>query len=161
KTGAWKPTLPDWANNHQFTGSYSGPIVKNKTFFFGLWDMLLVNGRTTPNSMVLTPCARNGVFRYFDNWNNGNSLQVPVATGTTPTIAVVDGVGNPARPATNPDGSPFTGSLRYASVFGPLQNTPTRPDCSDAVVQGSPWDPNRKAMDSTGFVKQLLAKMPP
>jgi hypothetical protein len=42
KTGAWKPTIPDWANNHQFTGSLGGPIVKNKTFFFGLWDSLLV-----------------------------------------------------------------------------------------------------------------------
>src|SRR5207249_6738096 len=52
------------------------------------------------------------------------------------------------------------GPLRYASVFGPLQNIPTRPDCSDAVVQGTPWDPNRKAMDPTGFTKQLLTKMP-
>src|SRR5437867_1071009 len=118
KTGAWKPTLPDWANNHQFTGSYSGPIVKNKTFFFALWDSLLVNGRTTPNSLVLTPCARNGVFRYFDGWNNGNANQA-TALGTTPTIAVVDGIGNLVRPATNPDGTTFTGTPRYVSVFGP------------------------------------------
>src|SRR5688572_32682311 len=33
-------------------------------------------------------------FRYFDDWNNGNSLQ-QVAAGSTPTIAVVDGLGNP------------------------------------------------------------------
>src|SRR3954454_1056595 len=89
KTGAWKPTVPDWANNHQFTGSVGGPIVKNKTFFFGLWDTLLVNGRTTPNSPGPTTGARNGIFRYFDNWNNGNSTQV-TAGGATPTIAVVD-----------------------------------------------------------------------
>ena len=159
-TGAWKPTVPDWANNHQFTGSYSGPIVKNKTFFFVLWDSLLVNGRTVPNSIVLTPCARNGIFRYFDDWNNGNAIQ-PTVTGTaTPTIAVVDGLGNPVRPATKPDGSPFTGALRYASVFGPLANVPTRPDCSDAIVQGSPWDTYRTKMDSTGFVAKLLNKMP-
>src|SRR6476646_1104209 len=111
KTGAWKPTLPDWANNHQFTGSYGGPIVKNKTFFFALWDSLLVNGRTQPNSIVLTPCARRGIFRYWDTgsnvttnmWNNGNAIQ-PVSLGATPTIAAVDGLGNPLRPATNPDG---------------------------------------------------------
>src|SRR6185369_4187588 len=132
KTGAWKPTQPDWANNHQFTGSYSGPIVKNKTFFFALWDSLLVNGRTTPNSMVLTPCARNGIFRYYDNWNNGNTNQV-TALGATPTIAVVDGVGNPIRPATNPDGSAFTGSLHYVSVFGPGSFSGGTPnaDCSN------------------------------
>jgi len=74
-----EPTKPDWSNNHQFTGSLGGPIVKNKTFFFALWDSLLVNNRTTPNSIVLTPCARNGVFRYFDNWNNGNAIQQTVA----------------------------------------------------------------------------------
>jgi len=160
RTGAWSPTKPDWSNNHQFTGSLGGPIVKNKTFFFALWDSLLVNNRTTPNSIVLTPCARNGVFRYFDNWNNGNAIQQTVAGTATPTIAVVDGLGNPVRPATNPDGSPYSGTLRYASVFGPLANTPTRPDCSDAVVQGSPWDTNRTRMDQTGFVAKVLGKMP-
>ncbi|MBI2149040.1 MAG: carboxypeptidase regulatory-like domain-containing protein, partial [Acidobacteria bacterium] len=165
KTGAWKPTQPNWNNNHQFTGSYSGPIVKNRTFFFALWDSLLVNGRTTPNPIVLTPCARNGIFRYYDNWNNGNYIQAPVPGTATPTIAVVDALGNPAQPATNPttapfNGSPFTGALRYASVFGRLTNTPTRPDCSDAQVQGAPWDTYRTRMDPTGFVAKLLSKMP-
>jgi hypothetical protein len=160
KTGTWKPTPPDWANNHQLTGSFSGPIIKNKTFFFALWDSLLVNGRTMPNSIVLTPCARNGIFRYFDGWNNGNAIQPTVAGTATPTIAVVDALGNPVKPATNPDGSPYTGTLRYASVFGPLANTPTRSDCSDAIVQGSPWDTYRTKMDPTGFVAKLLVKMP-
>jgi hypothetical protein len=172
KTGVWKPTLADWANNHQFTGSYSGPVVRNKTFFFVLWDSLLVNGRRTPNSMVLTPCARNGIFRYFDNWNNGNFNQALVAATGTPTIAVVDSVGNPQRPATNPGAdqnpatNPFTGTLRYASVFGQVRNTPTRPDCSDADIAPAPssatgtWDLNRKAVDPTGFVTKVLGKMP-
>src|SRR5438477_12427267 len=56
KTGAWKPTVPDWANNHQFTASAGGPIKKNRTFLFVLWDSLLVNNRTTQNPLVLTPC---------------------------------------------------------------------------------------------------------
>ncbi len=167
KTNAWKPTQPDWANNHQFTGSYSGPIVKNRTFFFTLWDSLLVNGRTTPNSLVLTPCARNGVFRYFDTgsgqitnmWNNGNANQA-TTLGTTPAIAVVDGTGNPVRPAANPDGTPFTGTLRYASIWGALANVPAAPDCSDARVEGRPWDPYRTRIDPTGFVAKVLGKMP-
>ncbi len=165
RTGAWQPTKPDWSNTHQFTGSYSGPIVKNRTFFFALWDMALVNGRTTQNPVVLTPCARNGIFRYFDNWNNGNALQVTQSTTATPLIAVVDGIGNPARPTTNPDGTPFNGNLRYVSVFGPLQNTPAKSDCSDAIVGRAStatgtWDSNRTQVDSTGFVSKLLAKMP-
>ena len=78
----------------------------------------------------------------------------------TPTIAVVDGTGNPLRPATNPNGSAFTGQLRYVSVFGPVANVPTQPDCSDAVVQGSPWDTRRTRVDSTGFVNKLMGSMP-
>ena len=151
KTGEWKPLTKDWVNRNQYSASVGGPIVKNKTFLFALWDALLVNERALQNPLVLTPCARLGVFRYFDNWNNGNALQATQPSGATPTIAVVDALGNPVSPG---------GPLRYASVFGPLQNIPTRPDCSDAVVQGNPWDPNRKAMDPTGFTKQLLTKMP-
>jgi Carboxypeptidase regulatory-like domain len=161
-TGASKPTIPDWANNHQFTGSLGGPIVKNKTFFFALWDMALINGRTTQYPMVLTPCARNGVFRYFDNWNNGNSIQPTVAAGATPIIAVVDGLGNPVAPKTNPDGSPFTGSLHYVSVFGAgsfAGGTPNA-DCSNFVSSGGSWDTFRTGMDTTGFVAKQLATTP-
>jgi hypothetical protein len=45
-------------------------------------------------------------------------------------------------------------------VFGPLAANPTKADCSDAVVQGSPWDPNRKGYDSTGYVQKVLNVMP-
>jgi hypothetical protein len=165
KTGAWKPTKPNWTNAHEYTLSLGGPIVKNKTFFFALWDGDIVNARTTQNPVVLTPCARNGIFRYFDNWNNGNVTQTLTATGGTPTIQVVDTLGNPLKPAFNPNGpqdasNPFTGQLRYASVFGPVTNIPTKPDCSDAIVGGTPWDTFRTQQDPTGFVAKVLGKMP-
>jgi Carboxypeptidase regulatory-like domain len=176
KTGAWKPTPPDWANNHQFTASYGGPIVKNKTFFFALWDSTLINGRNTTNPVVLTPCARKGIFRYFDNWNNGNTVQALQATGATPTIAVVDGLGNPLTPANNPNvapfnGSSFTGSLHYVSVFGTVLNpTTVNSDCSNVQVgpaqiggvttANGAWDTFRTGIDTTGFVTKLLGKMP-
>ena len=167
RTGEWKPTPKDWINRNQYTLSFGGPLIRNKTFFFVLWDGMIVNERLVQNPTVLTPCARNGIFRHFDTWNNGNAFQVTQATGTTPTIAVVDGVGNPLRPATNPGAdqnpttNPFTGTLRYASVFGPLQNpVPPKQTVPMPIVQGAPWDTNRKAMDSTGFVSKLLDKMP-
>src|SRR5262245_11264522 len=134
KTGAWKPTQPNWNNSHEYTASLGGPIVKNKTFFFALFDGVIVNARTTQNPVVLTPCARNGIFRYFDGWNNGNVTQALQATGGTPTIQVVDTLGNPLRPSFNQGTQdPFTGQLRYVSVFGPVTNIPTKPDCSDAI----------------------------
>src|SRR5262245_62102451 len=171
KTGASKPTQPNWYNNHQFTGSLGGPLVKNKTFFFALWDSTLINGRTVQNPVVLTPCARRGIFRYYDNWNNGNFLQTTQATGSTPTIQVVDAVGNPLTPANNPNvapfnGSPFTGSLHYASVFGTVLNPSTvNSDCSNVQVGPAPtangaWDQYRTGVDPTGFVTKLLDKMP-
>src|SRR5215813_8786009 len=103
RTGAWKPVTPNWTNTHQLTGSIGGPIKQNKTFFFTLFDDVIVRARTTQNPVVLTPCARNGIFRYFDSWNNGNAT-TPTTLGTTPTTAVVDGVGNPLTPATNTTG---------------------------------------------------------
>jgi hypothetical protein len=133
---------PDWTNINQYTLSYGGPIKKNKSFFFVLWDGVLARERQTVNGVVLTPCARNGIFRYFDSWNNGNVNQSTISNGTTPTIAVVDVAGNPLRPATNLDGTPYTGQLRYASVFGQLPaNLPsTNSDCSNiaSLVQPAP-----------------------
>jgi hypothetical protein len=150
-----------WRNFEQATGNLGGPIIRNKTHFFVLYDQKWVRTREAVNSVVLTPCAQRGIFRYYDNWTNGNSLAATNAGSTTPTISVVDRAGNPRPPATNPNGTPHNGILRYASVYGPLQNTPARSDCSDAVVGGNPWDPNRTGFDATGFVQNVLFKYMP
>ena len=117
---------------------------------------------------MLTPCARKGIFRYFDNWNNGNYLTTTTATGNTPTIAVVDALGNPVTPANNPGATPtpFTGSLHYASVFGTVLNpTTVNADCSNvqvgpATTTNGAWDQYRTGIDSTGFVTKLMDRMP-
>ena len=154
------PPPRDWRNLPQYTASIGGPIVKNKTFFFALWDGVRAPTRSSVNSIVLTPCARNGIFRYYDNWNNGGSTQID-AFGPTPITAVVDDFGNPRAPAKNPDGTAASGILRYASVFGRLQNAPTRADCSDAIVTPSTaWDPYRTGYDTTGYIKKVLSTMP-
>ena len=154
-----EPVAAPWRNFHETTLSLGGPIVRGKTFFFALWDGFLPRNRTDINATILTPCARNGIFRYFDNWSNGNVLQTPTG-GATPRIAVVDFQGTPIAPAANPNGTPHNGTLRYASVFGQVVNTPTQPDCSDAIVQGPAWDSFRTQVDPTGYVTQLLGVMP-
>lgn len=157
-----KPATRDWTNLNQYTGSVGGPIVQNKTFFFFLWDGLLPAGRSNVNATILTPCARNGVFRYFDNWANGNALQPFTPGGSTPKIAVVDSQGNPLAPASNPNGSAANGILRYASVFGPVSFPAGGPnvDCSNGTITGASWDSFRTQVDPTGYVKKVLDVMP-
>src|SRR6266850_2663592 len=160
--GVWTPGRPRWQNENEYTGSLGGPIIKNKTFFFTLWSQQFERQRNTMRPAVLTDCARNGIFRYWDGWANGNINTVTSTIGNNPTIAAVDSSGNPLRPATNPNGTPYTGQLRYFSVFGPLVSTPTKPDCSDASVQqgAAPWDANRPGMDPAGFSQRYIGFMP-
>src|SRR4029453_9206557 len=102
--------------------------------------------------VVLTECARRGIFRYFDGYINGNARQLTTTVGGFPITAT----GNPAGSPKSPDGSP----LRYLSVFGQLAANPTKPDCSDAQINtstlvpngASSWDTNRRQLDKTGFI---------
>ena len=48
--------------------SFGGPIVKNKTFFYALWDQNISSLRATVNAHVLTNEARQGIFRYWEGW---------------------------------------------------------------------------------------------
>jgi len=158
--GVWTPTKPDWTNRHQATVSYGGPIVKNKTFFFTLYDQQIERRRTTQRPVILTDCARNGIFRYWEGWANGNTSTITNTVGASPIRASVDSFGNPVAPTTNPNGQPYTGQLRYFSVFGPVVNKPVKPDCSDAVVQGAPWDSNRTGLDPAGVSQKFISYMP-
>jgi hypothetical protein len=157
--GVWKPGEATWINRNEFTGSVGGPIVKNKTFFFTLYDHQFERQRQTVRPIVLTDCARNGIFRYWEGWGSGNT-QTQTATTGVPTIASVDSFGNPVRPATNPNGTPYTGQLRYFSVFGPVTTPPMKPDCSDAVIGSTPWDANRTKLDPAGVTQKYLTVMP-
>jgi hypothetical protein len=150
--GVVRATQPPWRNYHDYSISFGGPIKRNKTFFYTLWDQQIIVTRQTVNPTVLTDCARLGIFRYYDNFNNGSSR------ATVPTVNVD---GSPR----SPDGSP----LRFLSVFGPLAANPTRNDCSDAQIntstlvpngQTTGWDPNRRQIDRTGFITNTLSTMP-
>jgi hypothetical protein len=150
--GKVEATQPPWRNLHEYNIAFGGPIKKNKTFFYALWDQQIISTRQTVNPTVLTDCARLGIFRYYDNFNNGHLRA---------TVPTVNADGSPR----SPDGSP----LRFLSVFGPLAANPTRNDCSDAQIStstlvptgaASGWDPNRVRLDSTGFIGNTLNTMP-
>jgi hypothetical protein len=165
-------TQPDWYNLNQITGSYGGPIMKNKTFFFVLYDKQMVNRRQLVTTPVLTDTARLGIWRYWEGWNPGPALQADptsFVTGTTQptgTAASVNFDGTPLAPKFNPNGTPYSlGGLRCFSLYGNVKadGTPfTAADCvgGTAVINPTPWDPFRTTVDSTGFMKKILAQMP-
>jgi hypothetical protein len=162
---ATPPGIIPYSNNLEGSVSFGGPIVKNKTFFYALYDQTSVRSRSNVVATVLTPCARNGVFRYFDFWNNGNANAATVETGNTPTIQVVNLDGSPKTPDHNPGtapGSGYTGQMRAISVFGPLLNASTlNADCSNAIVDSAlPWDTFRTSPDPSGYVSRMMAYMP-
>src|SRR6266850_1633667 len=99
----------DYENRNQFSARLGGPIVKNKTFFFVLVDEQRYIFRQTFVGTVLTPLARQGIFRFFPGADNQNATQLN---------PVVDRSGNPVRPAA------ATGDLQSFSVFS---RDPSRP----------------------------------
>jgi len=81
----------NYANRNQFGGRVGGPIIKNKAFFFVLTDDQRYVGKVTTNTTVLTPTARQGIFRYMNNGQRNAAANSP-----TPSV---DFAGNPLNPA--------------------------------------------------------------
>src|SRR5262245_34224702 len=183
QTGAWAPLRPDWRNVHDYTASFGGPIVKNKTFFYALWDQNISHLRATVNTHVLTNEARQGIFRYWEGWvgrsaDPTNNTPLSTAAGNAnPSISSVDFAGRPLRPAVWPDGTPYTGRLVWFTVFGGVKanGSPfTQADCPGGVDSagnaytglatlpgGSVWDAKRPGtFDSAGYFSKTLAAMP-
>jgi hypothetical protein len=163
---------PNWTNSHQGTVSFGGPIIPNKTFFFGLFDYNTNHLRSLDNFIVYTPCARLGIFRYFNGFNPTNAIGTETLAGANPTLRAVDLAGNPIPPPGSTEG------VQYRSLFGPLPNRPTTNDCSDAPVNrttlvpngvsttapvgsgSAAWDPFRRQLDLSGYVTRHLAYIP-
>jgi hypothetical protein len=167
----WQPTQPNWSNENQITISYGGPIIRSKTFFFALYDRNLHNQRSLQTGTVLTDTARQGIFRYWEGWNNGNADQARPGDGTNANvIASVNFDGTPLRPfrAQGSAGGAYTGNLRCFSVFGTIKADGSpfgSTDCPGGIAVfpsgGAPsWDTNRPVMDPTGFIRKYLDVMP-
>jgi hypothetical protein len=160
-------TAPDWRNVNEYTVSLGGPIIKNKTFFFVMWDQQLASQRRTVNSQVLTSCARKGIFRYFDNWVSGNINTPETHSFSSPTIPVVNADGNIITPKHNPDGSAYNGRLHLVSVFGKLRpgSITDSVDCSDYdpttdLISETAWDKYRTQPDPSGYISRFTDMMP-
>jgi hypothetical protein len=99
----------DYRNGNQFGARVGGPIIKNKTFFFFLYDGQRFLTKQYFTGSVLTEQARQGLFRFFPGAPNANVLS------NNPTVDIN---GTPVKPQN------ATGDLQTVSVFGKDQNRP-------------------------------------
>jgi hypothetical protein len=100
-------------------GSVGGPIRKNKTFFFGLFEANIDHTKSSVTSTTLTQSARQGIFRFYPGVQDAN------ANANNPTV---DLNGNPVSPRG------ATGPLQSVSLFGLDPNRLT-PDSTGIVAK--------------------------
>lgn len=102
---------PDLKLN-QFGAEVGGPIIKNKTFFFGSWQDQRISvtqpiNRSFGTPTLYTPEARAGIFRYFVGGQNRPAGSVG---------AVVDANGKPLFPDCN--ATVTTNCIRSYNIYG-------------------------------------------
>jgi hypothetical protein len=104
----------DWFNNRNgiakgydnrnlYTARMGGPIIKNKTFFFLLFDGQRDMKKVAATGLTWTPMARAGIFRYWPGVDSTN------AGGNKPGVDIF---GNPITP------NGATGPLSAIGLFG-------------------------------------------
>jgi len=173
-----KPAQRNWYNNHEYSIAYGGPIKKNKTFFYALWEQNIHKERVLVDGSALTDTARQGIMRWYDGWNPqryGVTNTAPSATPVaTRVMTAVDSLGNPVPPLYDPTGGPYTGAgLQCMSIFGTRRLDAsgnlvpfTDADCpggSRVLPSGAAtfWDSNRQALDTTGYIQKILLQNMP
>lgn len=97
---------PPWRNLNDYTVSYSGPIIRNQTFFFATWQQVISKTKTSATQTVLTACARKGVYRYLDGVLSTNAIGNPsLASRDISYDGVTTRHYSLTRPSVNLDGS--------------------------------------------------------
>jgi hypothetical protein len=104
---------------NQYGGRAGGPIRRNKTFFHFHYEGSRQVSRNSVNSVVYTPTARQGIYRFFPGARNGNALAL------APTVNLA---GNPVQPVGATD------ALQTVSLFGRDPNRLT-PDSSGVIAK--------------------------
>ena len=163
---------PPWRNVNNYTLSVSGPIIKNRTFFFASWDQQIVRSKEWRISAALTECAKKGIYRYYDGVVSVNPVQA-----ITNDYRLYDGTNYPRRQTvvSTEDGRPqltnqpagTTGQLYHQSLFGDRLPTDLDATCSQYTLPTAgpsafptPLDPARNKYDTTGYISKFLGLMP-
>ena len=125
-------TPQSWRNLNSYTVTASGPVIRNKTFFFVTWEQQFDRDRLLTDLKVMTSCARKGIYRYLGGTvpaannilgsYNASTNAVPsvYADGTPRTDGAFYNVNNPSQLFTIENNAQNTGknALHIESIFG-------------------------------------------
>jgi Carboxypeptidase regulatory-like domain len=105
----------NYGNRNQFGGRVGGPIKKNKLFFFFVTDDQRYLGKVNDVATVLTPQARQGIFRYLTTGSpGGGSRSNGNAFSTTPSVDLNGNI------LTSSNGTPlFLNTVNLLTAGGP------------------------------------------
>jgi hypothetical protein len=110
-------------NNYMLTGS--GPIIRNRSFFFVTWEQQIAREKIARNVKVLTPCARSGIYRYLAYENSasasGYSAVVPGAINRNSTYST-SGANINVVPSVDESGKPLAYTTHGTQTFYHNQN---------------------------------------
>jgi hypothetical protein len=127
-----------YANRNQYGGRIGGPIKENKAFFFFLYEGQQYLSKQDFVANVLTPTARQGIFRYLTanapGSQGGLTRRNGNAFSTTPSVDLAGNI------LTSGGGSPLF--LNSFNLFSDVR------------------DPFRTKIDPVWVNPQLIAKMP-
>jgi Carboxypeptidase regulatory-like domain len=107
RTGAWAAN--DWFNDangigkpnlllNQAGGDIGGPVIKNKLFVYGAYELYRSKQQIPTDTTVLTPAARTGIFQWRANCQNPN-CPTGVTPGSIQSLDLLGSAGLPIDPA--------------------------------------------------------------